>query len=155
MRYELWICVTWSLIIKPAESVSLIVNLRDERNKGVETEILLLKKKRSQTILVTGSRLFLHFFVLDILHLQVRSHCLHFPSQKKKNIALSVSWITEQNISTLIWHGLKTTCAETVEYISMPYKVVFISFLSIHCSSCQVIVYSKEVIVVTKHLGIL
>lgn len=143
VRYELWICVTWSLKTKPAESVSLVVNLRDERNKGVETEILLLLKKKekkvTETISVTGGRFFLHLFVFRYFAFPTKVALFTISLSTKSYLCLDSR--TEQTHSDMTWLQNHKRWDSRVHFYALSgffccFCLVFVNslfFLSGHC----------------------
>lgn len=108
----------WSLL-NPSHSLWT----GDKRNEGVETWILLFLKGRRLYFFVIGGRFFLHLFFL--FRYSTFTKVTLFTICLSKSYLCLVSWTTEQNKPILVWHGLTTTSPETVQCISMPYKVYF------------------------------
>lgn len=136
VRYELWICVTWSFKMKPAVPVSLLLSSTDERDEGVTIAAkILLFLKGYRLFLVNRRQIFLHLFVFR--YSAFPAEVALFTTCLLESYLCLVSWINKQNKPILMWHGLITLSSETVECISMPYQVYFL--LSSHCSPRQVI----------------
>lgn len=123
VRYELWICVTWSFKIKAAVPVSTV-----ETQEGVHGQ------SNKKVLYLKGCLLFLLNRRPILLHLFVFRYST---SSWGRTVYSSLLWFSKQNEPVQIGQGLITTCPETVECISMPYQVYLL--LSSHCSSCQVI----------------